>query len=182
MVFQHLGKQPRGSVVRTPFCFIGWQISCEAFHEAADLLGLFRKLLSLLLLKPCAKMPRGKAVVSIVGLDGLKNICRDISRVSQRERPCKGLDCQNRVSCWRDSFEAESPISGTSTNPACSLGPAVISGHWQGGWIYWVGPVVGSVVACVACSALAKRITVAKLYHFDSDHDRLFRKAHRPSA
>jgi hypothetical protein len=32
-------------------------------------------------------------------------------------------------------------------------------------------------IACVACSALAKRITVAKLYHFDSDRDRLFRKA-----
>ena len=71
---------------------------------------------------------------------------------------------------------AESPISGTSTNPARSLGPAVISGHWEGWWIYWVGPVIGSVAACVACSALAKRITVAKLYHFDSDRDRLFRK------
>ena len=77
---------------------------------------------------------------------------------------------------------AESPISGTSTNPARSLGPAVISGHWEGWWIYWVGPVIGSVVACVACSALAKRITVAKLYHFDSDRDRLFRKASHPNA
>ena len=58
---------------------------------------------------------------------------------------------------------AESPISGTSTNPARSLGPAVISGQWDGWWIYWVGPVIGSVAACLACSALAKRITVAKL-------------------
>ena len=74
---------------------------------------------------------------------------------------------------------AESPISGTSTNPARSLGPAVISGQWDGWWIYWVGPVIGSVAACVACSALAKRITVAKLYHFDSDHDRLFRRTSR---
>jgi aquaporin Z len=69
----------------------------------------------------------------------------------------------------------ESPISGTSTNPARSLGPAVISGRWDGWWIYWVGPVIGSLAACLACSALAKRITVAKLYHFDSDRDRLFR-------
>ena len=76
----------------------------------------------------------------------------------------------------------ESPISGTSTNPARSLGPALISGHWQGWWIYWIGPVIGSVAACVACSALAKRISVAKLYHFDSDRDRLFRQAGRPSA
>lgn len=76
----------------------------------------------------------------------------------------------------------ESPISGTSTNPARSLGPAIISGQWDGWWIYWVGPVIGSVAACVACSVLAKRITVAKLYHFDSDRDRLFRKTSRPSA
>jgi aquaporin Z len=70
----------------------------------------------------------------------------------------------------------ESPISGTSTNPARTLGPAVISGRWDGWWIYWIGPVIGSVAACLVCSALAKRITVAKLYHFDSDRDRLFRR------
>jgi len=70
----------------------------------------------------------------------------------------------------------ESPISGTSTNPARSLGPAIVSGQWDGWWIYWVGPVIGSLAACVACSALAKRITVAKLYHFDSDRDRLLRR------
>jgi len=70
----------------------------------------------------------------------------------------------------------ESPISGTSTNPARSLGPAVVSGQWDGWWIYWAGPAIGSIVACLACGMLAKRITVAKLYHFDSDRDRLFRR------
>ena len=71
---------------------------------------------------------------------------------------------------------AESPISGTSTNPARSLGPAVISGQWQDWWIYWIGPMAGMLVAVIACSFLAKRIEVAKLYYFDSDHDRLFRR------
>ena len=71
---------------------------------------------------------------------------------------------------------AESPISGTSTNPARSLGPAVVSAQWDGWWIYWAGPLIGSLAACLVCSALAKRITVAKLYHFDVDHDRLFRR------
>jgi aquaporin Z len=70
----------------------------------------------------------------------------------------------------------EAPISGTSTNPARSLGPALVSGHWEGWWIYWVGPLIGSIAACLACSLLAKRITVAKLYHFDSDRDMLFRR------
>jgi aquaporin Z len=76
---------------------------------------------------------------------------------------------------------AESPISGTSTNPARSLGPAIISGQWDGWWIYWVGPVTGALLAALGCSFLAKRIEVAKLYHFDSDHDRLFRRMAKPS-
>jgi len=75
---------------------------------------------------------------------------------------------------------AEAPISGTSTNPARSLGPAVISGQWQGWWIYWIGPMGGMLLAVLACSFLAKRIEVAKLYYFDSDRDRLFRRMAGP--
>ena len=71
---------------------------------------------------------------------------------------------------------AEAAISGTSTNPARSLGPALISGQWQGWWIYWVGPTAGMLLAVLACSFLAKRIEVAKIYYFESDRDRLFRR------
>lgn len=71
----------------------------------------------------------------------------------------------------------EADISGISTNPARSFGPAVISGVWQESYIYWIGPFTGAFLACIVCSLLAKRITVAKLYHFDSDEDRLLRKA-----
>lgn len=74
---------------------------------------------------------------------------------------------------------AEAPISGTSTNPARSLGPAIVSGQWQGWWVYWVGPLIGAFAATLACSFLAKRIEVAKLYHFDSDRDGLFRRMSR---
>jgi aquaporin Z len=70
----------------------------------------------------------------------------------------------------------EAPISGTSTNPARSLGPAIVSGDWQGWWIFWIGPLIGAFLASLSCSFLAKRITVAKLYHFDSDRDGLFRR------
>jgi aquaporin Z len=70
----------------------------------------------------------------------------------------------------------EAPISGTSTNPARSLGPAMISGAWQGWWVYWVGPLIGTLAAVLACSVLANRIEVAKLYHFDSDRGGLFRR------
>jgi aquaporin Z len=70
----------------------------------------------------------------------------------------------------------EANISGTSTNPARSFGPAVISGTWDSWWIYWVGPLAGALLACIFTSRLAKRITNAKLYHFDSDEDRLARR------
>jgi len=70
----------------------------------------------------------------------------------------------------------EAPISGTSTNPARSLGPGIVSGEWQGWWIFWIGPLIGAFLASLACSFLAKRIMVAKLYHFDSDRDGLFRR------
>jgi aquaporin Z len=69
---------------------------------------------------------------------------------------------------------AEAALSGTSTNPARSLGPAIISGAWQGWWIYWAGPVIGTLAAILVFSFLAKRIEVAKLYHFESDRRRFF--------
>ncbi len=73
----------------------------------------------------------------------------------------------------------EAPISGTSTNPARSLGPAVVSGQWQGWWIFWVGPLAGLLAALLACNALAARVEVAKLYHFDSDRLGLLRRRPR---
>ena len=41
----------------------------------------------------------------------------------------------------------EAPVSGTSTNPARSLGPAIVSGSWHGWWISWAGPFVGTLAA-----------------------------------
>jgi aquaporin Z len=73
----------------------------------------------------------------------------------------------------------EAAVSGTSTNPARTLGPALLSGRWDGFWIYCVGPLVGMLLAIVACSRLARRISVAKLYHFDSDPHRVFHRVDR---
>ena len=70
----------------------------------------------------------------------------------------------------------EGHLSGTSTNPARSFGPSLISGQWDGWWIYWVGPMIGMLVAIVVCNNLARRIEVAKLYHFENDRRRLFHR------
>jgi aquaporin Z len=65
----------------------------------------------------------------------------------------------------------EADISGISTNPARSLGPAVISAHWAAWWIYWVGPLTGAFLASLACKMLKRKITIAKIYHFDSESE-----------
>jgi aquaporin Z len=73
----------------------------------------------------------------------------------------------------------EAHISGTSTSPARTFGPALISGRWDGWWIYWVGPMMGVLAAILVFSSVAKRIEVAKLYHFESDRRRLFHRMAR---
>jgi aquaporin Z len=66
----------------------------------------------------------------------------------------------------------EADVSGISTNPARSFGPAVISGQWTEWWIYWVGPIGGMLLAIILASLFALKIEEAKLYHFESDNRR----------
>jgi len=84
---------------------------------------------------------------------------------------------------------AEGPISGTSTNPARSFGPSLVAGNWHGWWIYWVGPVLGAVLAVTLYQQTwlkGLEIEVAKLYHFEQDPHGVFRMGrpkhgHRPT-
>jgi aquaporin Z len=49
------------------------------------------------------------------------------------------------------------PVSGVSMNPARSLGPALVSGHWVSYWVYVVGPLAGALIAVAIASVLRGR-------------------------
>jgi aquaporin Z len=72
----------------------------------------------------------------------------------------------------------EAPISGTSTNPARSLGPSVVSGIWSGWWIYFAGPLLGMMIGLAVhrFSWLNRfKVEVAKIYHFEHDIHGIFK-------
>ena len=71
----------------------------------------------------------------------------------------------------------EAPISGTSTNPARSFGPSLVAGVWQGWWIYWLGPLLGTLLALALIRSNwlgVLEVEVAKLYHFEHDPYQVF--------
>jgi aquaporin Z len=41
-------------------------------------------------------------------------------------------------------------LTGAAMNPARAFGPALIEGHWDNHYIYWIGPILGAVIAALA--------------------------------
>jgi aquaporin Z len=43
------------------------------------------------------------------------------------------------------------PMTNASMNPARSLGPALLSGHWEHQWLYFIAPILGALLAVLTC-------------------------------
>ncbi len=60
----------------------------------------------------------------------------------------------------------EAPVTGTSLNPARTMGPAILASNYTALWVYFAGPVFGALVAAGAFQGQWGGQTVcAKLYH-----------------
>ncbi|MCU1489253.1 MAG: hypothetical protein JWM85_658 [Acidimicrobiaceae bacterium] len=57
------------------------------------------------------------------------------------------------------------PYTGTSLNPARSLGPAVVTGRFNDYWVYVAGPLTGAAIAALIWAVIPLETLTAKLYH-----------------
>ena len=51
-------------------------------------------------------------------------------------------------------------ITGAAMNPARAFGPALVSGHWANQFVYWVGPILGGLVAGLLYSRVMQKQAV----------------------
>ena len=52
------------------------------------------------------------------------------------------------------------PVANASMNPARSFGPAVAANVWDSHWVYWVGPIVGALIAATVYETLRAPETI----------------------
>ena len=74
------------------------------------------------------------------------------------------------VACLIACFvTVEAPFSGTSMNPARTLGPDVVGAVWRGLWIYFLAPPLGMLAAAEVYlrARRGRSIRCAKLHHDD---------------
>jgi aquaporin Z len=62
----------------------------------------------------------------------------------------------------------EGPVSGTSLNPARTLGPAVVGGTFTDVWIYFLAPPLGAVAAAVLFRHRRSGVACGKLFHTEA--------------
>ena len=72
-----------------------------------------------------------------------------ILRVSNDSRVSESLAAVSVAACV-GGLALLGALTGSSMNPARSLGPAVATGEWRAHWIYWGAPIAGMVLTSLA--------------------------------
>ena len=68
-------------------------------------------------------------------------------------------------------FPVGAPLSGMSTNPARSFGPAVQADSWHALWIYFIAPSMGMLAAAETFLRIRRAVApyCAKLHHANDE-------------
>jgi aquaporin Z len=75
---------------------------------------------------------------------GLVTVILGTSSGAQNVGPLNAIGVGSYIAltgCWA------APVAGASMNPARSLAPQLVLGHWSAWWVYVVGPFGGAIVA-----------------------------------
>jgi aquaporin Z len=136
------------------------------FYAAAQIVGgLLGVMLAALLLRGALAHPAVSFVATVPGPAGTAVafaaetaisflLILTVLAVSSSRRPrLTGLAAATLVAAW---ILLEAPLSGMSMNPARSVASALPSGIWTGGWIYWLAPPCGMLLAAETFGAITR--------------------------
>jgi len=63
------------------------------------------------------------------------------------------------------------PWTGASLNPARSLGPSVVAGHWDNHWVYWIGPIAGAIAAATLYHQIFRALSPLEVASVQAEED-----------
>ncbi|MGH0161914.1 UNVERIFIED_CONTAM: hypothetical protein FKN15_042452 [Acipenser sinensis] len=82
----------------------------------------------------------------MVGAALAKAITSDMKFFNATGAAFKSIERDEQVGCAIVAFLILGSVSGGCMNPARALGSALVANYWDYHWVYWVGPISGSLI------------------------------------
>jgi aquaporin Z len=150
----YIGAQCLGAIAGAAFVRLAWGARAVSVHDGVQSPGPGVSDLS----------AAGLEVLMTAGLVLVIMVCLS-SRRTARFTPL-AVWVAVTIFVWRGA-----PYTGTSLNPARSLGPAVVAGDFSHYWVYVAGPLGGAVLAVALLRLVPADVVplTAKLFHRRGD-------------